>query len=242
MTGSDWPLLEGRVQAAAAQVGRSGQVRLLAVSKSQPDEKLVAAMQDGCRLFGENYVQEFLGKLERLPQRPETKDLWNEVEWHFIGHLQSNKVKSILPYVTLIHSVDRVSLLDAVERHAKALGKKQAILIEVNLGDEASKSGVAPADLEGLARAALACPHIALKGLMAIPPALSSPEESPQEARPFFQQLRTLRDTLAQAIAQPLPELSMGMSADYDVAISEGATLVRIGTALFGARGPRAQQ
>lgn len=237
MSGSDWPLLEGRVQAAAAQGGRAGQVRLLAVSKSQPDEKLVAAMQDGCRLFGENYVQEFLGKLERLPQRPEIKDLWNAVEWHFIGHLQSNKVKSILPYVSLIHSVDRVSLVEAIERHAKALGKKQAILLEVNLGDEASKSGVAPAELEGLARAAIACPHIELKGLMAIPPALSQ-----EEARPYFQELRRLRDTLAESIGQPLPELSMGMSADYDVAIAEGATLVRIGTALFGARAPRAQQ
>lgn len=237
MSGSDWPLLEGRVQAAAARVGRAGQVRLLAVSKSQPDEKLVAAMQDGCRLFGENYVQEFLGKLERLPQRPEIKDLWNAVEWHFIGHLQSNKVKSILPHVALIHSVDRVSLLEAIERHAKALGKKQAILLEVNLGDEASKSGVAPAELEGLARAAIACPHIELKGLMAIPPALSQ-----EEARPYFQELRRLRDTLAESIGQPLPELSMGMSADYDVAIAEGATLVRIGTALFGARAPRAQQ
>lgn len=241
MSGSDWPLLEGRVQAAAAQGGRAGQVRLLAVSKSQPDEKLVDAMLDGCRLFGENYVQEFLGKLERLPQRPEIKDLWNAVEWHFIGHLQSNKVKSILPHVALIHSVDRVSLLDAIERHAKALGKKQAILIEVNLGDEASKSGVAPAELEGLARAALACPHIELRGLMAIPPALS-PTVSTEEARPYFQQLRRLRDTLAESIGQPLPELSMGMSADYEVAIAEGATLVRIGTALFGARAPRAQQ
>lgn len=237
MSGSDWPLLEGRVQAAAAQGGRAGQVRLLAVSKSQPDDKLVDAMLDGCRLFGENYVQEFLGKLERLPQRPEISDLWNAVEWHFIGHLQSNKVKSILPHVALIHSVDRASLLDAIERHAKALGKKQAILLEVNLGDEASKSGVAPAELEGLARAALACPHIELKGLMAIPPALST-----EEARPFFQQLRRLRDALAESIGQSLPELSMGMSADYDVAIAEGATLVRIGTALFGARGPRAQQ
>lgn len=237
MSGSDWPLLEGRVQAAAAQGGRAGQVRLLAVSKSQPDDKLVDAMLDGCRLFGENYVQEFLGKLERLPQRPEISDLWNGVEWHFIGHLQSNKVKSILPHVALIHSVDRASLLDAIERHAKALGKKQAILLEVNLGDEASKSGVAPAELEGLARAAIACPHIELKGLMAIPPALST-----EEARPYFQQLRRLRDTLAESIGQSLPELSMGMSADYDVAIAEGATLVRIGTALFGARGPRAQQ
>jgi len=228
---SAYPMIRERVEAAALRAGRSGQVRLLAVSKAQPDDKLLSVLQDGCRLFGENYVQEFLGKQERLPHLPGGEPFAHDVQWHFIGHLQTNKVKSILPFVSLIHSVDRSSLVQELQRRAASLNKTQAILLEVNLGGEASKSGIEPAALESLAREVASSPNLRLEGLMCIPPA-----STPEEARPFFQQLRRLRDALETTLGQPLPELSMGMSSDFEVAIEEGATLVRVGTALFGAR------
>jgi len=194
----------------------------VAVSKTQPPEKLQAAVREGCLLFGENYVQELLTKVEAVPG----------VEWHFIGHLQTNKVKQVLPHVALIHSVDRSSLIQEIGRRVQSLGRVQPILLEVNLAEEPRKSGVTPAQLYDLAREALETPGIALRGLMTLPP----PVEEPEQARPWFRQLRALRDEIALKSGVDLSELSMGMSADFEVAIEEGATLVRVGTAIFGAR------
>ncbi len=214
-----------RVRDASRRYGREGEVRLVAVSKAQPIERLLAARDEGCGLFGENYAQELLGKIERIPG----------VEWHFIGHLQSNKVKAILPHVALVHSVDRPRLLSEIDRRARALGRVQPILIEVNVGNEATKSGVDPGALEALARQAIEAESVTLRGLMAIPPFHWSPEET----RDGFRLLRSLRDRLEDRFGMAFPELSMGMSHDFELAIEEGATLVRVGTAVFGERPPR---
>ncbi len=214
-----------RVQETARRCGREGQVRLVAVSKAQPVERLLEARDEGCRLFGENYAQELLRKVAEVP----------DVTWHFIGHLQSNKVKSILPHVSLIHSVDRPSLLSEIARRARALGRIQPILIEVNVGGEATKSGVAPEALVALAEKALQTEFVALRGLMVIPPF----DWSPEETRVGFRRLRAMRDDLEARFSTTLPELSMGMSHDYEMAIEEGATLVRVGTAIFGPRPPK---
>lgn len=235
MSQTAYQALKARVEATATRVGRAGQVRLVAVSKAQPDEKLVDALQDGCRLFGENYVQELEGKLSRLPTHPQVGPLMADVEWHFIGHLQTNKVRNILPHVRLIHSVDRESLIDALEKRAASLQLVQPILLEINLGGEESKSGCRIEQLPALVEQVLRNPHLELKGLMTLPP----PVDDAERVRPYFRQLRQLRDDLQQRYAHPLPELSMGMSADFEVAIEEGATLVRVGTALFGTRSPR---
>lgn len=158
-----------------------------------------------------------------------------EVEWHFIGHLQTNKVRNILPHVTLIHSVDREGLIDALQKRAAQLSLLQPLLLEVNLGGEHSKSGCTAEQLPSLVEKVLSCAQLQLKGLMTLPP----PVEDPEQARPYFRRLAQLRAELEARYGLPLPELSMGMSADFEVAIEEGATLVRVGTALFGARTPR---
>jgi hypothetical protein len=219
---SGYAAVQARVDAAAARCGRPGQVRLVAVSKNQPVEKLLEAFHAGCRLFGENYVQELLAKADALPG----------VEWHFIGHLQTNKVKAVLPRVSLVHSVDRPGLVAEIDRRSAALDRVQPVLIEVNVGDETSKTGVAIDQLPALAREVVGSESLELRGLMAIPP----PVDDPELARPYFRRLRELRDGLEQQLGRPLPELSMGMSADFEVAIEEGATLVRMGTAIFGPR------
>ncbi len=211
-----------RVQETARRCGRAGEVQLVAVSKAQPIELLLAAREEGCRLFGENYAQELLRKVEHV----------KGVSWHFIGHLQSNKVKAILPHVSLIHSVDRPSLLAEIDRRARGLGRVQPILIEVNVGGEATKSGVAPDGLDALYEKALQAEFVDVRGLMAIPPF----DWSDEETRDGFRRLRAMRDDLEARFGKSLPELSMGMSHDYEMAIEEGATLVRVGTAIFGPR------
>lgn len=198
-----------RIRDAEARAGRApGSVRLVAVSKKQPMERLHEAYDAGLRVFGENYVQE----LER--KRPEMPD---DVEWHLVGHLQSNKAKKAASMCKLVHSVGS-------EKLGRALGEVP-FLLEVNLGGEESKSGVAREEVAPLARA-LAGPS--LRGLMCIPP--------PGASRPYFAELRALRDRLEKDHGLSLPELSMGMSDDFEDAILEGATLVRVGTALFGTR------
>jgi pyridoxal phosphate enzyme (YggS family) len=207
--------------------------RLVAVAKKHPPEAIRAAFAAGQHDLGENYAQEFVHKHETLADLP--------IRWHFIGALQSNKVKLAVGRAALIHTLDRTSLLHAIEARASALDLVQDTLVEVNLGGEAQKAGVAPDGpngLEALLEAALACPHVAIRGLMLIPPA----SEDPEQTRPFFRQLRTLRDALAPAWHArsdgriDLKELSMGMSDDVEVAIEEGATIVRVGTAIFGPR------
>ncbi len=214
-----------RIDRACLRSGRSSkEVRLLGATKTVPPEKIRKFYQCGLRLFGENRVQEFLKKYEDL------RDL--DIEWHFIGRLQSNKVKYILGKATLIHSLDRESLLEELEKRAGRLGIVQECLVEVNLGGEETKGGLAPQEVLPFVEKVLQCNHVKVTGLMTIPPYFEDPEKS----RPYFEKLRNLRDSLESALGIRLSELSMGMSSDFEVAIEEGATIVRIGTALFGER------
>lgn len=218
--------IQGRIAAAAHRVGRDpAEVRLVAVSKTVGLEALREAVAAGQRLFGENYLQEAQRKMAALGP---------EVEWHFVGHLQSNKVKGAVGRFALIHSLDRLSLAEALEKAAARLGVVRDVLVQVNLAGEASKSGVAPEAAADLLRELKRCPHLRVRGLMTLPPFFPDPEA----VRPYFRALRELRDRLAaQGLSDTgLPELSMGMSSDFEVAVEEGATLIRVGTALFGPR------
>ncbi|MDY0267523.1 YggS family pyridoxal phosphate-dependent enzyme [Trichloromonas sp.] len=219
--------IQSRIAAACARVGRDpGEVRLVAVSKTKPAALIEEAAAAGHRLFGENYVQEFIDKAEAV-RAP--------VEWHFIGALQSNKVKYLRGKVTMIHSLDRLSLAEEINRQWTRLDRPVDVLLEVNLGDESSKAGTGEAEAIELARRAAELPFLRLRGLMALPPWLDDPEE----VRPYFRRLRELADRI-DALAIPgvtMAELSMGMSNDFEVAVEEGATLVRVGTAIFGGRG-----
>ena len=217
------------VAAACARCGRDpASVRLIAVSKTHPAAAVIAAAAGGQRLFGESYVQEFLIKAGEVAL---------PVEWHFIGHLQSNKVRQLPGKVTMIHSVDRISLAEEIDRQWGKAGLMAEVLIEVNLGGESSKGGVAETELEPLLRHLATLRHLAVRGLMILPPYLADPEA----VRPYFRRLRELAARVA-ALGLPgvqMRELSMGMSHDFVVAIEEGATLVRVGTAIFGERGGR---
>ena len=219
-------IIRDRIAAAALKAGRDpATVRLVSVSKTQPAEAVAEAARGGQFLFGENYVQEFAAKVA---------DVKEPVEWHFIGSLQSNKVKYIAGLVTLIHSVDRLSLAEEIDRQWGKLGKSCDVLIQVNIAEEATKSGTTSAGLLDLVRSVAGLPHIRVRGLMTMPPFFDDPEG----ARPYFRELRRLAGEIAAAGIPGLTmaELSMGMSGDFEAAIAEGATLVRIGTAVFGER------
>ena len=206
---------------ACAGAGRDpASVRLVAVSKTQPLEAVRAAAAAGQVLFGENYAQELREKAAALP----------ELEWHFIGALQGNKARVVVGRAALIHTCDRAALARELSKRAAGLGITQRVLLEVNVGREPQKGGALPEEVAALLAAVRALPALECRGLMCIPPAEGDP-------RPHFRTLRALRDGLL-----PGGELSMGMSADYAAAIEEGATLVRVGTAIFGARGPAAPQ
>jgi pyridoxal phosphate enzyme (YggS family) len=213
--------VRARIATAAGAAGRAPEsVRLLAVSKKMPADDVRAAIAAGQRAFGENYAQELRDKSALLAADP------TPPEWHFIGPLQANKVKYVAGKVALLHSVGSLALLDAIE----ARGAPQACLVQVNVAGEASKSGLAPADLPALLDRFAALKHARCHGLMLIPPR--------GDARPHFAALRALRDREA-AIARPnvdLRDLSMGMTEDLEVAVEEGATIVRVGTAIFGPR------
>lgn len=214
---------------AAREVGRDpGEITLCAATKTQSDETIRAAIAAGITLCGENRVQEMTAHLDA--------DAYVGSEVHFIGHLQTNKVKQVVGRVEMIESVDSLRLLEAIDRQAASLAIRQDILLEVNIGREPSKSGVQPQEVEALARAALGLSHVRLRGLMAIPP-LSAPGES----RGFFRETRQLFVDIKRKMAHNENDincLSMGMSGDYMDAVREGATLIRVGTALFGARAP----
>jgi PLP dependent protein len=201
-------------------------VTLVAVSKTHPASAIREAYAVGQRDFGENYAQELAAK------RQELADL-SDIRWHFIGALQSNKVKLIVP-ATLVHAVDRLSVAEALGKRARALQTQCDALLEVNVGGEESKAGVAPDAVDALLASVLAIDGLRIRGLMCIPP----PAERPEDARPGFHALRVLRDRL-RAQHPSIELLSMGMTSDFEVAISEGATHVRVGTAIFGSRAPR---
>lgn len=219
--------LRRRVAAACLSAGRSPEeVTLVAVAKTFPAEQVRAVVKAGVPDVGENYVQELLRKREVLPP--------DAVRWHFIGTLQSNKVKYIVPWITLIHAVDSEGLAREIDRRAAQSGHVQDLLLEVNTTGEESKHGVSPRDAGALFRSLGLLEHIRIAGLMTIGPFLPDPEGS----RPMFRMLRNLRDELA-SLGQtnaPMHHLSMGMTGDFEVAIEEGATIIRIGTAIFGAR------
>jgi PLP dependent protein len=215
-------IVQARVGAAAYKAGRdASSIRLVLASKTQPSDAIRAAANAGARDFGENYVQEAIAK------RTELSDL-SDIRWHLIGHLQTNKVKVAASAFALIHSVDSVRLAAALAR-AQPSPRVHA-LIEVNLGGEASKTGVAPDGVAAILDAAR--DKLEIDGLMTIPP----PAASAEAARPYFARLRELRDRLATQSGYALSELSMGMTDDFEVAVEEGATIVRIGRAVFGER------
>lgn len=218
--------IRARIAAAALKAGREpAGVRLVAVSKTRPAADVSAAFLAGQPVFGENYVQELCAKAAAVEE---------PVEWHFIGHLQSNKVKYVAGLVTLIHSVDRLSLAEEISRQWGRLGKVCNVLVQVNIAGEATKSGTTEAGALQLVRDISRLPNLCVKGLMTMPPFFDDPEA----ARPYFRELKRLSLLIA---AEAIPgvemgELSMGMSGDFEAAIQEGATLVRVGTAIFGER------
>lgn len=216
------PQILSTLHAAAEAAGRAPP-RLLAVSKTQPAEAVAALAAQGQRAFGENYVQEALAKMQALQHL--------DLEWHLIGHLQSNKAEAVATHFDWVQSVDRPKLVTALARHRPAARGALNVLIQVNIDDESSKHGCAPGDVQALAEVIAAERGLRLRGLMAIP----APWPEAERRRDAFVRMRTLFQTLADRFPQ-VDTLSMGMSSDYTEAIAEGATLVRIGTALFGAR------
>jgi pyridoxal phosphate enzyme (YggS family) len=216
--------IQQRINAACARVGRDpGSVTLLAVSKGQPPDAVRAAADLGLCLFGENKVQEAKAKIPLCP---------GKLRWQMIGHLQSNKCRDAVHFFQMIQSVDSLALAEEINKWAEKAAKTMPILLEVNVAGEASKFGYrAEALLAELARVN-ALPKIEIHGLMTMAPWWPDPEK----ARPVFRRLRELQAACGQVLGAPLPQLSMGMSGDFEVAIEEGATIVRLGTALFGPR------
>ncbi len=220
-----------RIASAACRAGRNpDEITLMAVSKTHPPELIREAYDAGLRVFGENRVQEFSGKATPLADLQDAK-------WHLIGHLQSNKAARAAELFSAIDSVDSLKLAEKLNSSAQSLRKRLEVLIEINVGGEAAKSGLSPdsPELENLLNAAPGLDHLVFHGLMTIPPFT----ENPEDARPYFRQLRELREDIA---SRNLPSinmaiLSMGMSHDFEVAIEEGSTCVRVGTSIFGERG-----
>ncbi len=221
---SNLKAVQERIRAACARVNRDpGGVSLLAVTKTHPPEIVAEAARLGLTLFGESKVQEAKGKIPLCPGR---------VRWHLVGHLQTNKCRDAVELFEMIQSVDSLHLAEELNKRCEQASKTMPILLEVNVAGEATKFGYKPeqllADLERITQ----LPRLEIHGLMTIPPYSPVPER----ARPMFRQVRDLKERCEQAIGAPLPQLSMGMSADFEVAIEEGATIVRIGTAIFGER------
>jgi pyridoxal phosphate enzyme (YggS family) len=227
---SNLATIRERIDRATARAGRNpGDVALMAVSKTQPATNIIEAYHAGQRLFGENRVQEFADKFPALSALADAK-------FHMIGHLQSNKTAKAAEIFHAVDSIDSAKLALRLNDAAEKLGKTLDILIEINIGGEQAKSGIAPDDpeLESILKGAPNWPHLRIRGLMTVPPYT----EDPEGARPYFRKLRELRDRLAarQLPSVNLDALSMGMSHDFEVAIEEGSNCVRIGTAIFGTR------
>jgi PLP dependent protein len=220
--------LSERIAAAAARAGRNpNEITLIGVSKTHPAEVIRQAFAAGLRHFGENRVQEWEGKRGAVADLPAT--------WHLIGHLQSNKAAKAANLFHSIDAVDDLALAQRLDRAGNALPAVQRlrVLLELHIGGEATKSGVSEADLPQLAQKIESLEHLDLAGLMCIPPFL----ENPEDVRPYFRRLKKLLEQLELRLRRKLPVLSMGMSHDFEAAIQEGATEIRVGTALFGARG-----
>jgi pyridoxal phosphate enzyme (YggS family) len=213
-----------RIARAAAKSGRlTNEVELVVISKTHPAEKVREAIEAGQTLFGESRVQEARAKIPELP---------SNVRWHFVGHLQKNKIRHALPLFEMIHSADSLELAQEMNRIAQEGGMHPRVLLEVNVAGEGSKFGFQPDKLRRQMEALLALPRLSILGLMTIPPLAEEAEAS----RKYFVQLRELRDHLQTEFRVDLAHLSMGMTQDFPVAVEEGATLVRVGTAIFGER------
>jgi PLP dependent protein len=216
--------IESRIGAACERAGRDrATVQLLAVSKGMPPELINEAVAAGQMFFGENKVQEAKAKIPQSPSR---------ARWHMIGHLQSNKCRDAVQLFEMIQSVDSLALAEELNKWADKLSRRMPVLLEVNVAGEATKFGFKPEAVLDQLDTLNALPRLELHGLMTIAPWTPDPEK----VRPFFRKLRELKEACEQKLGAPLPQLSMGMSGDFEVAIEEGATIVRIGTALFGAR------
>lgn len=216
-----------RIARAATRAGRKPEsVRLVAATKTVPVERIRVAVNAGVRLFGESRLQEALPKIEALRGC--------DVEWHFIGRLQRRKVKAVVGTFAMIHSVDSLELATEIDRRAEEAGLRQDVLLEINVGGEATKAGFSPDEAADAVSALDVLPNVAVRGLMTIPP----PGPDPEASRGYFRTLRELAASLGGRGLRRvrLEELSMGMSGDFEVAVEEGATMVRIGTAIFGAR------
>ena len=215
---------ETMAAAARAAARDPAEVTLVAVSKYQPIEAIAAVHAAGQTHFGENYIQEALDKQDQCEVSP--------IQWHFIGHLQRNKAKFVPGRFDLVHTVDSVRLAQMLDKKAAEAGVVQAILLQVSLAGEEQKAGLAPEALEETLDTVGQLPHLQLQGFMTMPPYFNDPER----VRPLFRRLRELRDEAQNQLGRELPHLSMGMSGDFEVAIAEGATLVRVGTRIFGPR------
>lgn len=216
--------IQQRIRAACERAGRDpGSVALLAVAKTQPPEVVRAAAELGLTLFGENKIQEAKAKIPLCPDR---------LRWHFIGHLQTNKCRDAVSLFEMIQSVDSLPLAQELQKRAEQAAKTMPILLEINVAGEGSKFGYQPERMLIEFKEIISLSRLEVHGLMAIPPFTPVPEK----ARPHFRRLRELREQCEQLLGAPLPHLSMGMSGDFEIAIEEGATIVRIGTALFGER------
>lgn len=220
--------VRARIAAAARRAGRDpGEITLVGVSKRVAARRVIAAAAAGLAQLGESFVQEARAKIPVVQESVSTP-----LTWHLIGRLQRNKARDAVRYFDVVESVDRVSLARELDRRAADVGRRLAILLQVNLSREAQKGGVDAEALPPLLDACAEFAHLEIRGLMTVPAAAQDPEAS----RPAFARLRELRDSLAGGRGESLRELSMGMSADFEVAIEEGATIVRVGTAIFGAR------
>ena len=229
MIGDNLASVRHQIGEAAGRAGRDpGSIRLIVVSKQNPTKKVLEAYQAGARYFGENKIQEAVSKIDEVN--------FLDINWHFIGHLQKNKIKYIDSRFELIHSVDSLSLAEKISAHCESHGEVQAVLLQVNISGEDAKFGMTPTELKNQLKDFGQLRGIRVRGLMMIPPQCDDPEDS----RQFFCGLRELRDECLTLKAQgiELKELSMGMTNDYKIAVEEGATLVRVGTAIFGERNP----
>jgi pyridoxal phosphate enzyme (YggS family) len=216
--------IQQRMAAACARAGRApGTVTLIAVTKGQPPEAVAEAAKLGLTLFGENKIQEAKAKIPLCPGR---------LHWHLVGHLQTNKCRDAVELFEMIQSVDSLHLAQEINKRAEQAARTMPVLLEVNAAGEASKFGYSPERLLSELSQINALPRLEIHGLMSVPPWTPNPEK----VRPLFRQLRALKDQCEQLLGAPLPGLSMGMTGDFEVAIEEGATMVRIGTALFGQR------
>ena len=236
MVTENYDAVRAKIEAAARRAGRDpAQITLVAVSKTKPLAMIEELIAHGARDFGENHAQELVEKQREHYGTDGVPGFADGVRWHFIGRLQRNKVKYVVGRAALIHSVDSLRLAEEIDKVAEKRGVETVpVLIEVNVAEEESKAGITAETLEETIRAAAALPHLSIRGLMTVAPIVERPEEN----RPVFAKLRALKDQI-NALGIPgvhLTELSMGMTGDYEAAVEEGATMVRVGSGIFGAR------